>query len=85
MHHPRKNGATSAIREQIDARRVGQTDSPLKTTSSWRSARLITDARFSVGSPASLHRHKSDPGPPTRIRHTGLRGKVRYTHLYART
>lgn len=49
-----------------------------------RGARLITDARFSVGSPAPLHRHGPDPGPPTRIRHTGLRGKVRYTPIYLR-
>lgn len=52
-------------------------DSRLKMTRSWRGARLITDARSSVGSPASLHRHGPDPGPPTRIRHTGLREKVR--------
>lgn len=54
-----------------------KSDSRLKMTRSWRGARLITDARSSVGSPASLHRHGPDPGPPTRIRHTGLREKVR--------
>lgn len=54
----------------------------LKTMETERGARLITDARFSVGSPTWLHWHTLDPGPPTRIRHTGLRAKVQCTPIY---